>query len=107
MTEVFTVTTNETVTLQNSFGTVKGPDTREMVTRIWIHDNNPKRGSFSWYSEEGDYWAEGGLWFDDDGFLTDYDGVFSLPPTVAWWLDCDGRLTEDDVAFWREEGVLK
>lgn len=104
MVEVFSTSTSETVVMQNSFGVVKGPDKRTMTTKIYISDSNPNRGGFEWYSD--DYYAEGGLWFDDNGFLRDYDGVFSLPPVVAKWLVSEGRMTQQDILFWTEEGVL-
>jgi uncharacterized protein YabN with tetrapyrrole methylase and pyrophosphatase domain len=38
----------------------------------------------------GDKWyAEGGLWFDNEE-LTDYDGVFELPPFVWEYLEQKG-----------------
>lgn len=41
-------------------------------------------GCFEVYSldEDETYYAEGGLWFNDDKELTDCDGVFSLPSEV-------------------------
>ena len=43
-------------------------------------------GSFEIYSSCGEYYAEGGLWFDK-GELTDYDGCFSLSNEVRKQLD--------------------
>ena len=38
-------------------------------------------GHYEMYSNNGEYHAEGGLWFDD-GVLSDYDGIFELPETI-------------------------
>ena len=48
------------------------------------------RGGFEIYdtATRGERWyAEGGLWFDEDGDLTDYDGVFSLDSRISKWIE--------------------
>tara|TARA_R100001463_G_scaffold131700_1_gene191881 strand:- start:468 stop:1088 length:621 start_codon:yes stop_codon:yes gene_type:complete len=45
-------------------------------------------GSFEYYStDDGDIYAEGGLWFSKDGELYDYDGVYSLNNVIRKQLD--------------------
>jgi hypothetical protein len=64
-----------------------------------------KRGCFEIYDEEtrGDaFYCEGGLWFDDDGFLDDYDGVYSLDIGVTQWLDSIGMISPDPTDFHRQ-----
>ena len=52
-----------------------------------VHYNPLKDyGSFEYYNNDGDVYAEGGLWFRD-GALYDYDGVYSLPKSIRKQLD--------------------
>ena len=49
-------------------------------------------GSFEIYSDDGEYYTEGGLWFKN-GELTGYVGIFSLPIEILeqlekWGLNC-------------------
>lgn len=68
-------------------------------------NSETKRGCFEIYDEEtqGDeFYCEGGLWFDDDGFLDDYDGVYSLDMGVTQWLDSIGMISPDPTDFHRK-----
>ena len=104
---VFTHTAVESMTMENSFGTVAGPETVTMTTKVWLSQHNPKRGWFSW-SNGGERWyAEGGLWFDDQGYLTDFDGIFDLPPAAIKWLYDEGRLTQWFIDMWTKSGRLE
>lgn len=112
MTEpTYTDTRTETVRLENSFGVVAGSEsTLEMTANVWLWESNAKRGSWEWYgtSDEGrEYYESGGLWFNEEGFLTDFDGSFDLPPVVVRWLHGEGRLTNWYVDLWTKEGVLE
>jgi hypothetical protein len=64
---------------QNSFGILHQQENVEL--EITIGFNNENYGWFELFDIEtsgGNWYAEGGLWFDGKT-LTDYDGVFSLP----------------------------
>jgi hypothetical protein len=71
----------ESLSLDNSFGTIKKQENIELSVTIGLNEGG---GWFELYDTEtgGDEWyAEGGLWFDGKE-LTDYDGVFSLPVCI-------------------------
>ena len=56
-------------------------------------------GSFEMYSDDGEYYAEGGWWFEK-GKLVDYDGIFELPSVIKkqlikWGFEVDGEKKED------------
>jgi len=73
----------ESLSLENSFGTIKAEENIELNVTIGINDADGT-GWFELYDTEtgGDEWyGEGGLWFDGKE-LTDYDGVFALPVCV-------------------------
>ena len=70
----------ESLSLENSFGTIKTEENIELFVTLGIDDTD-NTGWFEVCDEEtgGEEWhAAGGLWFDGNK-LTDYDGVFSLP----------------------------
>lgn len=78
-----TFTTQESLSLENSFGTLKQEDNIELQVTVGINDDS--YGWFEIYDVEtgGEEWyAEGGLWIDENKMITDYDGVFSLPRSV-------------------------
>lgn len=71
----------QTISLENSFGTLK---TANVELEITVGINSEDYGWFELYDVEtgGDEWyAEGGLWIENN-VITDYDGVFSLPIAV-------------------------
>ena len=72
----------QSLSLENSFGTVKEQKDVELNVTINIFD--AERGSFELYDEQTvgeDWYAEGGLWFNGKD-LIDYDGVFALPKPI-------------------------
>jgi hypothetical protein len=72
----------QSLSLENSFGTVK--EQKDVELNVIINIFDAQTGSFELYDDEtgGDDWyAEGGLWFNGKD-LTDYDGVFALPKVI-------------------------
>ena len=70
------------LTLENSFGVLKEED--DVVLEVTVGINSDDYGWFELYDVEssGDEWyAEGSLQIED-GAITGYDGVFSLPIPV-------------------------
>ena len=77
-----TFQTEQGLSLENSFGTIKRQDAVKLEINIGI--NSDTYGWFELYDLEsgGDEWyAEGGLWIDNKT-ITGYDGVFCLPDSV-------------------------
>jgi hypothetical protein len=73
----------ESLSLDNSFGNIRKQEDIKLQVTIGI--NSETYGYFEFYDIEsgGEEWyAEGGLWIED-GVITGYDGVFSLPPFVT------------------------
>lgn len=73
----------ESLSLENSFGTIREQKGIELEVTIGIREDEGT-GWFELYDIEtgGDDWyADGGLWFNGKE-LTDYDGVFSLPVCI-------------------------
>ena len=73
----------------------------EEVTMTYDIQADPMKqyGSFEMYSDDGEYYAEGGLWFEK-GELVDYDGIFELPSVIKkqlikWGFEVDGEKKED------------
>ena len=69
----------QSLQLENSFTVLKSEN--DIKLHVTLGLNNDTYGWFEFYDIEtgGDEWyAEGGLWFEN-GELTMYDGVFSLP----------------------------
>lgn len=81
----------QTLSLQNSFGTLREAEDVTLCVSVGVK----KDGSSGWFemydkaTGGADWYAEGGLWFDDKQ-LVDYDGVFSLPPCVCECLRNNG-----------------
>jgi hypothetical protein len=72
----------ESLSLENSFGTIKKQNDIELQVTIGI--NSDDYGWFEIYDVEsgGDEWyAEGGIWFKGMT-IVDYDGVFALPRCI-------------------------
>ncbi len=75
-------TAYESLSLENSFVTIKEQKDIELNVTIGIHDD--ESGWFELYDEEsgGEEWyAEGGLELDGLS-VTGYDGVFALPMCI-------------------------
>ena len=92
----------EEMIMENSFGTIPGSEsTTTMVTIMTINEER-RRGSFEWYDANtaGErYYCEGGLWFNDEGHMSDYDGNFSLPPRVHQFLYDEKMLDDSDIIY--------
>ena len=68
------------VRMMNSFGESDW-ETKVMTYNIEVITIK-SRGFFEMFSNCGEYYTEGGLWFSD-GELVDYDGIFSLPTEIV------------------------
>ena len=69
---------------------------------MWISDER-MRGGFEIYDKESGgemYYAEGGLWFDDDMMLSDFDGAYDLPTFVLEYLHENDHLDEWHLNLW-------
>jgi hypothetical protein len=78
-----TFQTVQSLSLENSFGTIKAEDNITLEVTVGI--NSDDYGWFELYDIESggeDWYAEGGLWIKDK-VITDYDGVFSLSPVIV------------------------
>lgn len=83
MTQQHTFTATESLSLENSFGTLKQEDGIRLSVTVGI--NSDTYGWFELYDEETggeDWYAEGGIWFEGKQ-VTGYDGVFALPACVV------------------------
>ena len=63
------------------------------------------RGCFEVYDVESggeEFYGEGGMWFDDNGYLCDYDGVGSIDFGIIEWLDGLGMIDPDPSCYFRE-----
>jgi hypothetical protein len=68
--------------LENSFGVLKHED--QVTLEVTVGIKSDDYGWFELYDIEsgGEEWyAEGGLWIENK-VITQYDGVFSLPPAI-------------------------
>jgi len=75
-------TAYESLSLENSFVTIKEQQDIQLNVTIGIHDD--ESGWFELYDEESggeDWYAEGGLELDGLS-VTGYDGVFALPVCI-------------------------
>ena len=102
MTERLDMERESRVRWENSFGASE-PETKTMKITAWACTDR-QRGGFEVYDIESggeDYYGEGGMWFGDDGFIYDYDGVFSIDRDILCWLDDLGMIGSD--GWFREE----
>lgn len=80
--QVHTFTTIQSMVAENSFGIVA--EQENVTLHVSVGINSDTYGWFEIYDEEtggGDWYAEGSLNFEN-GELTGYDGVFSLPSFI-------------------------
>ena len=73
----------QALSLENSFGVLK--EDNSVTLEVTVGINNPTYGWFELYDIEtgGEEWyAEGGLWLEGN-VVTEYDGVFALPPAIT------------------------
>jgi hypothetical protein len=92
---------------EGSWGSTKSEMTK-MKCSWWI-DCDRERGGFEWYDIETGghrYYAEGGLWFDENMKLNDFDGVGDLPPVLIQYLYDNDYLDEFEVKMWVKSGRL-
>ena len=91
---------------QNSFGVTGREDNVELTFNVSVsleprthkygREVKPYyRGSFEWYSGDLEWYCSGGLWFNTDKELTDYDGAFSLAEEVMDCLEAMGWDVDD------------
>jgi hypothetical protein len=78
-TKVVEFTTKQNLQYENSYCILKNEEGVILNVTIGIRDED--EGWFECYSDDGEWYAEGCLWFDGKE-LTDYDGVFSLPDFI-------------------------
>lgn len=79
ITKLFT----ENLILENSFGVIDKED--KVDIEVTVEMTAPTYGYFEIYDTKtgGNTWYDsGGLWFDDNKELQDYDGVLALMPPV-------------------------
>ena len=80
--KVHTFKATESLSLENSFGTIKEEGMIPLSVSVGINDE--EYGWFEIYDDKTggeDWYAEGGLWFNNNK-LVDYDGIFALPICV-------------------------
>ena len=88
---------------ESSWGATKRQP-RTMKITAWVCEER-QRGGFEIYDLESggeDYYGEGGMWLNDDGYLCDYDGAFSLDWDIVRWLDKLGHIDSDPTDYFRE-----
>lgn len=94
MTYNFTHTTN--MTKSNSFGTLDKQNGVKLECTLgikdagygWFEIYDAKSGGERWY-------AEGGIWINNNGEVTDYDGIFELPDFIQEKLNQLGYSTDN------------
>lgn len=82
------ITEETTVRWEGSWGASE-PQKATLRITAWASIDR-QRGGFEIYDIEtrGEAWyAEGGLWFNEDMELMDYDGVFSLDSRIRAWIE--------------------
>ena len=75
--ETFNAT--ESLTLENSYQVIKTEENINLEVNLKIKSDT--YGCFEFYNEDTSWYAEGGLWIENKK-ITDYDGVFELPPFI-------------------------
>lgn len=91
-----TFNTKQSLSLENSFGRIREESDVNLTVNLYFVGDTYT--SFEFYDEEsgGENWyAEGGIWHDDDKVINDYDGVFSLPECIVDKLNELGYNTEN------------
>lgn len=85
----------ESLQLENSYSVLKHE--HDVILEVTVGIKSEDYGWFEIYDSKsgGEEWyAEGGLWIQDKT-ITDYDGVFSLPPAVIQKLKEWGYNTDE------------
>ena len=82
---------------ENSFGIIDDEDDASLTFNLKVGEmktDGSQYGSFEWYSGDQRWYAEGGLWFQDNE-LKDYDGCFSLASQIIEKLHEHGYNVKD------------
>ncbi len=81
----------ETLTLENSFGMMAR---EEDVMVDYTIDIDGDKGSFELHGGSDEWYAEGGIFIEDGGYVTGYDGIFELPKAIINKLKALGYNTD-------------
>jgi hypothetical protein len=84
------ITVEKKICWGGSWGNTQWEDV-ELRIRAWACMDR-QRGGFEIYdiATRGEaYYGEGGLWFDEDGDLVDYDGVYDLDRDIREWIEME------------------
>ena len=99
-----TKTTIDVVQQVNHVGSWGGTEYQTRTMRFNVSTPDTPRqdgswyGSFEWYDLESggdEFYAEGGLWFNENKEMRDYDGVASLPDEILDICEFDGFNVDD------------
>lgn len=66
---------------ENSFGSY-GDKEVTMTFIVAMEENRGGYGHFEVYSDCESFYAEGGIWVNEDKEVVDFDGVFDLMPQI-------------------------
>ena len=103
MKETMDITETRYVCMEGSWGAT--PRVERTMRLTASADRETGRGWFKVYDVEtrGDeFYGGGGLWFNDNGYLWDYDGVSSIDLGIIEWLDDLGMIDPDPSCYFRE-----
>ena len=104
MKETMDITETRYVCMEGSWGATPRVE-REM--RLTASANTEtKRGWFEVYdvaSGGEEFYGSGGMWFNDNGYLSDYDGVGSIDLAIIEWLDGLDMIDPDPKCWFREQ----
>jgi hypothetical protein len=81
----------ETLTLENSFGMMAR---EEDVMVDYTIDIDGDKGSFELDGGTDEWHAEGGIFIENGGYVTGYDGIFELPKAIINKLKALGYNTD-------------
>ena len=104
MSERLDLTEESSVCWEGSWGATPRVNTVMRIT-AWA-DSERGLGGFEVYDVEsgGDWhYGSGGMWFDDNGYISDYDGCASLDHRIIEWLDTLGMVDPDPTCWFRKE----
>lgn len=92
--------------MEGSWGATKW-ETGTLRITAWVNTERG-RGGFEIFDLEtrgNRCHGEGGMWFGDDGFLCDYDGVGGLDLRIVEWLDSEGLIDTNPKDYFRKRIV--
>ena len=77
------ITFTSPINLDDGYKNHRLHDSAKSTMQLYVDSDNPCSGEVEWIVEDGGEIVEHiGLWTDEAGNLTDYDGVFELPPQI-------------------------